>query len=83
MQALGYLPNVGPTLENTPINVTDKLGRMLNELEHAHLYIAQQQDVLQAEQGRNRDQAVLIAQLAGQVASLTARLDALEGTQRD
>lgn len=37
----GYLPNVGPTKENTPINVSDKLGRMLNELEHAHIYIAE------------------------------------------
>jgi hypothetical protein len=42
MRALGYLPNVGPTPEGAPFNLTDKLGRMLNELEHAHLYIAQQ-----------------------------------------
>ena len=35
-----YLPNVGPTIENEPINVSDKLGRMLNELEKAHIYIA-------------------------------------------
>lgn len=44
MYALGYLPNVGPTLENTAINVSDKLGRMLNELEHAHIYIAELHD---------------------------------------
>ncbi len=37
----GYLPNVGPTIENEPFNVTEKVGRMLNELEHAHIYIAQ------------------------------------------
>lgn len=37
----GYLPNVGPTIENEPINVSDKLGRMLNELEKAHIYIEQ------------------------------------------
>jgi uncharacterized coiled-coil protein SlyX len=42
MWSLGHLPNVGPTPENTPINVSDKLGRMLNELEHAHIYIAEQ-----------------------------------------
>ncbi|MEZ5714070.1 MAG: hypothetical protein R3D85_02175 [Paracoccaceae bacterium] len=42
MRALGYLPNVGPTPEGAPFDLTDKLGRMLNELEHAHLYIAQQ-----------------------------------------
>ena len=36
-----YLPNVGPTAEGAPFNLTDKLGRMLNELEHAHIYIAE------------------------------------------
>lgn len=41
MYALGYLPNVGPTIENQPINLSDKVGRMLNELEHAHIYIAE------------------------------------------
>ena len=41
MWANGYLPNVGPTIENEPINVSDKLGRMLNELEKAHIYIDQ------------------------------------------
>lgn len=46
MFSLGYLPNVGPTIENAPINVTEKLGGMLNELEHAHIYIAQQQSRL-------------------------------------
>jgi hypothetical protein len=41
MWSKGFLPNVGPTIENTPINVSDKMGRMLNELEHAHIYIDQ------------------------------------------
>lgn len=35
-----HLPNVGPTIENQPINLSDKTGRMLNELEKAHIYIA-------------------------------------------
>jgi hypothetical protein len=64
MFAQGYLPNVGPTIENAPINVSDKLGRMLNELEHAHIYI----DTLHRE---NQSQKKAIA-------ALTARLDALE-----
>ena len=42
MYALGHLPNVGPTSGDRPFNLTDKLGRVLNELEHAHIYIAQQ-----------------------------------------
>ena len=37
----GYLPNVGPTPEDGPFNISEKLGRMLNELEHAHIYIGQ------------------------------------------
>ena len=41
MWANGYLPNVGPTIENQPFNVSDKVGRMLNELEMAHIYVAQ------------------------------------------
>ncbi len=36
-----YLPNVGPTKENEPFNLTEKTGGMLNELEKAHIYIAQ------------------------------------------
>ncbi|MCB1051805.1 MAG: hypothetical protein H6510_13400 [Acidobacteria bacterium] len=36
-----FLPNVGPTLENAPINLSDKVGRILNELETAHIYIEQ------------------------------------------
>lgn len=41
MWEASYLPNVGPTPEGSQINITDKLGRMLNELEHAHIYIAE------------------------------------------
>lgn len=36
-----HLPAVGPTLPNQPVDVTVKLLRMLNELEHAHIYIEQ------------------------------------------
>lgn len=41
MYALGYLPNVGPTPEEGPFNITAMTGGMLNELEKAHIYIAQ------------------------------------------
>ena len=40
MKSLGHLPNVGPTVEGQPFNLTRKVGGILNELEHAHLYIA-------------------------------------------
>lgn len=44
----GYLPNVGPTAEDGPFNISDKMGRMLNELEHAHIYIGQLNDRIAA-----------------------------------
>lgn len=61
MHALGYLPNIGPTPEGAPINVSDKLGRMLNELEHAHIYIAQQEKTITA---LRSEQAAIRAELA-------------------
>jgi hypothetical protein len=36
-----YLPAVGPTGPGQQVNVADKMLRMLNELEHAHIYIEQ------------------------------------------
>ena len=48
MWEAGYLPNVGATIEGEPFNLTDKVGRMLNELEIAHIYIAQLHDRVEA-----------------------------------
>jgi len=36
-----YLPAVGPTKPDQPVNMTTKMLRMLNELEKAHVYIEQ------------------------------------------
>jgi len=78
MWAKGYLPNVGPTPENGSINVSDKLGRMLNELEHAHIYIGQLHEEIahlktaQAEKDAMRDT---------RINALLARLDKLEAPQ--
>jgi len=50
-----YLPAVGPTEENTPFNLSEKTGGMLNELEKAHIYIEQLHETvesLEAELGR-------------------------------
>ncbi|WP_417207611.1 hypothetical protein [Antarctobacter sp.] len=41
MYDLGYLPNVGPTAETGQYDLTQKVLGMLNELEHAHIYISQ------------------------------------------
>ncbi|MDQ2088972.1 hypothetical protein [Marimonas arenosa] len=74
MFSLGFLPNVGPTIENAPINVTDKLGRMLNELEHAHIYIAE----LEARDAGKTARIELLEAEVGRISELEARLTALE-----
>ncbi|MEZ5716344.1 MAG: hypothetical protein R3D85_15015 [Paracoccaceae bacterium] len=38
----GFLPHVGATPEGAPLNVSEKLGGMLNALEHAHVFIDRQ-----------------------------------------
>ncbi|MDM8168393.1 hypothetical protein, partial [Roseovarius sp.] len=42
MWADGHLPFVGPTAPEAPINVSEKMGGMLNALEHAHVFIERQ-----------------------------------------
>ncbi|MEZ5714067.1 MAG: hypothetical protein R3D85_02160 [Paracoccaceae bacterium] len=77
MWAQGFLPNVGPTPEGAPIDVTQKLGGMLNALEHAHIFIDRQE----AKIGR---QEAEIAQLRADRDMLTGRVEALERLlQRD
>ena len=44
-----FLPAVGPTGPGMPINVTEKMLRMLNELETAHIYIEQLNAQLQVQ----------------------------------
>ncbi len=41
MWSNSYLPAVGPTKENAPMNLSEKTGGILNELEKAHIYIEQ------------------------------------------
>lgn len=41
MWANKHLPAVGPTLPGQPVDMTKKVLTMLNELEHAHIYIEQ------------------------------------------
>lgn len=60
----GHLPAVGPTLPGQPMNVSEKMGGILNELEHAHIYIEELNARLAAQEALN--------------ARLIARLDALE-----
>ena len=71
MWADGHLPFVGPTLPEAPINVSEKMGGMLNALEHAHVFIERQNEriaTLEAEKAAQDDR----------MAALEARLMALE-----
>lgn len=46
----GYLPAVGPTPEMEPMNITEKVGGILHELEMSHIYIEQLHKRLEASQ---------------------------------
>ncbi|WP_425097933.1 hypothetical protein [Tropicibacter sp. S64] len=53
MRERKHLPNVGPTPENGPFNLTQMTGGMLNELEKAHLYIAELEERLRVQEAEN------------------------------
>ncbi len=63
-----YLPNIGATPEDGPFNLTHKVGGMLNELEHAHIYIAQLHEELSAKSER-------LSLLEAEVSAIKAQLD--------
>ena len=66
-----YLPAIGPIEPSKPVNLSDQFGNMLNELETAHIYIAQQhRSVVQL----NEDKVTL----ESKVDSLESRLSELE-----
>ncbi len=69
MMAMGHLPNVGPTVPYAPLDLSEQYGRLLNELEHAHIYIAQ------LEKGFSQQQTVLT--------QLLERIDRLESVRSE
>ncbi len=70
MFANSYLPEVGPTVPKAAINVSERMGTMLNELEKAHIYIAQ----IQAEK---RDMQAEFLEKFDQQESRLAKLEGL------
>ena len=60
MYANKYLPEVGPTVPHAPMNISEKVGTMLNELEKAHIYIAQQEARIKAQEARLAKLEVLL-----------------------
>jgi len=52
MFANKHLPEIGPTVPLAPINLSEQYGRVINELEKAHIYIAElnrEKQTMQAE----------------------------------
>jgi len=78
MWAKSYLPAVGPTPENQPINLSTKTAGMLNELEKAHIYIAQLNDALKEKEARLLRLEQENRELRNTQADLGANLQALE-----
>ncbi|WP_425097932.1 hypothetical protein [Tropicibacter sp. S64] len=73
MREMKHLPNVGPTPEDGPFNLTAMTGGMLNELEKAHLYIAELHGENAALEARVTAQDARLAELEALVRSLAAR----------
>ncbi len=67
MYANSYLPEVGPTVPYAPMNISEKVGDILNELEKAHIYIAQMQESHKAEKQAMRTE---LDQMKQQIALL-------------
>ncbi len=85
MYELGHLPNVGPTRSDQPINLTEHMSSLLNELEHAHIFIAQlkqsmdrQDSIVEKQQADIEDYKSLLTQQSAAIAALSDRLGQLE-----
>jgi hypothetical protein len=44
-----HLPAVGPTSPDESLNVSDKIGGLINELEKAHVYIERLNEMVKAQ----------------------------------
>ena len=76
----GHLPAVGPTVPGAPVNLSEKTLRMLNELEHAHIYIEELHSEIVALTERTDRLAEEYAALAAQNSALRAKLAVLNAT---
>ncbi len=56
MYANSYLPEIGPTVPLAPVNLSEQYGRVINELEKAHIYIVQIQARHEAEKRAMRSE---------------------------
>ena len=67
-----HLKGVGSTNENGPINITQKVGGLINELEKAHIYIERLHERLGDEESRNDALENRLARLEAMLTPQTA-----------
>jgi len=65
-----HLPAVGPAGPNKPMNLSGKVGGLINELEKAHIYIERLHDRLKAKEAETADLRSEVAELQGSVSNL-------------
>ena len=70
----GYLPHVGPTAEGAPLNVSEKLGGMLNSLEHAHVFIDAQRSEIETLRAEKSALETRMARVEAQLTALSQRI---------
>lgn len=75
MFANKHLPAIGPTVPHAPVNLSEQYGNLLNELEKAHIYIAQQQAELTAVK---TDKQAMQSELEEKISRQELRLARLE-----
>ena len=75
-----YLPAVGATASTEPMNLSEKMGGVINELEKAHIYIERLHERLQTAQDEEGSKDVRIATLEQRLARLESMLTADRGT---
>ena len=71
----GHLPAVGTTRPGAPMNVAEKIGGILNELEHAHIYIAELEARDRAREAENARLGDRVARLEAMLAQVAGMLD--------
>jgi hypothetical protein len=73
MLSNSFLPAVGPTEPHAPMNLSEKTGGILNELEKAHLYIVQLDERNRQLEAQQSEMLALLAELKATLAEIRAQ----------
>jgi hypothetical protein len=69
-----HLPAVGPTSSGESLNVSEKVGGLINELEKAHIYIERLNEEAKLQKAALADKGQRLAELEGRLFRLEALL---------